>query len=611
MTDDSPPPLRAIHLEPKHKPLDSPGTGAGAVVQQGPDLNESTTATGPSGGQPIPGDDVADVLDTTELGLEEEKPYKSVVKREFGRFELLIEMGRGGMAALYLARLRGPEQFEKFLAIKRIHEHLSDQREFVDMFLDEARIAALIHHPNVATIFEFGALDESYFIAMEYVHGQNLTDILKAAQRLPDKFHWPMGVRIVSDVAKGLHAAHELHGSDGESLGVVHRDVSPQNIIVSYDGHVKVVDFGIAYAAEKVAHTAAGMLKGKAAYMSPEQTQAEDLDRRSDIFALGTVLFEAVTHRRLFKEKNEAATIMRVREAEVPSARSLNPAIPSELDKIIRRALALKPEDRYKTAEDLADHLDELLAIEGQLVSRQKVETLMDDLFFDRRKIKDEQIRNAAKATATEPMMGVAMAGTSSISLLSNRIVVAAGLSGRSKTVMIAAAALVVLGVSGVILWGALGKSKEAPSTPKSSASGMDTTGMRSAGVPAHDTGPADMRPTRSAFVKIKFTVTPQGAPVTIRLANKTYRGSLTEVTLARSTRAVKAVIRAKGYQSETVFVVPSESSEIPVVLKPAPRIAPMVQPRIRPMVRPMVRPRWRPMRRPMRRPKLRDPDGW
>jgi len=606
MSNNSPPPLRAIHQDQRVKPR----TGENAKVGQEPDGGPNTGPTRAPGSDP--GDDPEEVLDPASLGLEEEKPYKSVVKREFGRFELLIEMGRGGMAALYLARLRGPEQFEKFLAIKRIHEHLSDQKDFVDMFLDEARIAALIHHPNVATIFEFGQLEESYFIAMEYVHGQNLTDILKASQRLPDKFQWPFGVRFVSDAAKGLHAAHELLSSDGTPLGVVHRDVSPQNILVSYDGHLKVVDFGIAYAAEKVAHTAAGMLKGKAAYMSPEQTHAEDLDRRSDIFSLGTVLYESVTHRRLFKEKNEAATLLRVREAVVIPPRTYCPEIPVELEKIILRSLSLDPKDRYDTAEEMADVLDELLAIEGQLVSRQRVATLMEELFFDRRKIKDEQIRIASKAQAVAPLQGLAMAGTSSMSMISSRMMTVAGLDTRTKRVLAAVAGLMVLAVVVLFVWAPFGRADKKSSSSKSAAAAKSTQGSMADGMGAPMRATADMHPPRSAKVTIRFTVLPKKAPTIIRIANKTYRGSLAEVVLARSKHTTKAVIQAEGYQTETMYLVPSEDSEIPVTLKKSePRIAPTVRPMVRPMRyirRPRWRPRWRPMRRPMRRPMLKDP---
>jgi len=241
-----------------------------------------------------------------------------VLRKAFGRYELLMQMGTGGMATLYLARIRGPKNFEKLLAIKKIHEHLLGNAEFISMFRDEARIAALIHHPNVVSTYDLGEIDGAYFIAMEYVHGQTLRDVVKAALRRKDPLDWANAVRIVSDVAKGLHAAHELRSHEGEPLGVVHRDVSPQNVLVSYDGHVKLADFGVAYAAEKMTDTGAGMLKGKVSYMSPEQASGNVIDRRSDIFSLGTVLFEAVTQQRLFKEDTEAATLQTVRVADVP-----------------------------------------------------------------------------------------------------------------------------------------------------------------------------------------------------------------------------------------------------------------------------------------------------
>jgi len=214
--------------------------------------------------------------------------------QRLGRFELLMEISHGGMATLYLARMSGPQSFEKLVAVKRIHDHLAKERQFVEMFFDEARIAARIEHPNVASIFDLGEMDGIFYLAMEYVHGENLKDVIRESIRQHIAIPWTIIVTIVAEAARGLHAAHELKNSEGRLLGVVHRDVSPQNIVVSYDGHVKVIDFGVAYAAERVTHTEEGSVKGKLAYMSPEQVAGEPVDRRSDIFSLGIVLHEAL-----------------------------------------------------------------------------------------------------------------------------------------------------------------------------------------------------------------------------------------------------------------------------------------------------------------------------
>lgn len=333
--------------------------------------------------------------------------------RSFGRFQLVLEMARGGMATIYLARLQGPQQFEKLVVVKRIHEHQAQDARFVQMFLDEARIAARIEHPNVATVFDLGEQDGAYFLAMEYVHGHNVAEVVRSAVRHEDLLHWSLVVRMVADAAAGLHAAHEARGVDGRCLGIVHRDVSPQNILISYDGHVKVVDFGIAYAAERLTHTASGTVKGKAAYMSPEQVCMEPMDRRSDVFSLGIVLYEAACRRRLFKERLEAATILRVRDAQVPPPRSMNPEIPVALERVMLKALARHPQDRFQTAGAMEEALDQVLHDTGHPVSHRHLAALMETLFHDVRKLRDGQIRDALEVRDERgPMRAMGVGGS-------------------------------------------------------------------------------------------------------------------------------------------------------------------------------------------------------
>jgi len=352
----------------------------------------------------------ADLLAPIDEGAAKKKRSKDdsspealpVQGRRFGRFELLLEMGSGGMATLYLARIRGPQNFEKLIAIKKIHDHLSREEEFVDMFLDEARISAMIHHPNVVQIFDLGSIDGAYFIAMEYIHGQDFAQLLRAVIRTRNEtYSWPYAARIVADAAAGLHAAHELVDAEGKPLGLVHRDVSPQNLLVTYDGYAKVVDFGIAYAAEKISHTGVGTLKGKASYMSPEQSRGKPVDRRSDVFALGILLFESTCLKRLFREDSEAATLLRVGEADVPRPRSIRPSLPVELEQIILKALAKDPDDRFATAADLQQALERLLVSRGTVVGPTQVAQLMDELFHDRKRIRDSQIRDVTARPTT------------------------------------------------------------------------------------------------------------------------------------------------------------------------------------------------------------------
>ena len=227
------------------------------------------------------------------------------------------------MATVYLARLSGVGGFQRFVAIKRLHPHLAREPEFIEMFLDEARLAARIHHPNVVPILEVGASEEGYYLVMEYVEGDTLARLLaRSAQtgRAPAR---PVGLRVIIDMLAGLHAAHELKDDDGKPLGIVHRDVSPQNVLVGVDGSSRLTDFGVARATSKLSTTRTGQLKGKLAYMAPEQARgAKDIDRRADVFAAGVVLWEVLACRRLFKGDGEADTLNKVLNEPIPPVRS-------------------------------------------------------------------------------------------------------------------------------------------------------------------------------------------------------------------------------------------------------------------------------------------------
>jgi len=291
---------------------------------------------------------------------------------QLGRYRLCHELAVGGMAAVYLARAEGAAGFEKFVAIKVIHGHLARERQFVEMFLDEARLASRIGHPNVCTVFDFGLADGVYYLAMEYLLGEpllRLLEVLHARKNPADLRRLPFyAARIIADACEGLHAAHELKGPDGAPLGVVHRDVSPQNLFVTYDGSVKVVDFGVAKAAERISQTDVGTVKGKVGYVSPEQVRGAPVDRRADIWSLGVCLWESVTISRLFRKETDVATVMAVVEAPIPSPRQLVPSLPVEFEAIVMRALARDPERRYQTARDLGRDLRKFIAQYGEVV---------------------------------------------------------------------------------------------------------------------------------------------------------------------------------------------------------------------------------------------------
>lgn len=324
--------------------------------------------------------------------------------QRFGRYELLEQMGRGGMATILLARLVGPSDFQKHLVIKRIHDHLTTDDETINRFMDEARLAARIHHPNVVQLFEFDEFNGTYYIAMEYVHGENLADLYNHVRRDNScGYHWGHAARVIAEAAAGLHAAHELVGGTGESLEIVHRDVSPQNIMVSFDGHVKVADFGIAHAVGRHHNTVDGTVMGKVAYMSPEQCRGEHLDRRTDVFALGIVLYEMVCLRRAFRVQSDQETMRKVLQCDFTAPRQVRPDLPVGLEKILQKALAARREDRYQTAAELQYAIEGLLAAERAMITASSLSALMAVVFQKEKLEKDRRIQKIYSQTFMEP----------------------------------------------------------------------------------------------------------------------------------------------------------------------------------------------------------------
>jgi serine/threonine-protein kinase len=284
------------------------------------------------------------------------------------------------MAELYLAQVRGIEGFEKLVAIKLVLPHVADEPQFVEMFLDEARLAARLDHPNIVQVLDLGMADGEHYMAMEYVHGRDVRQLLSAAT---DRGGLPLGcaLTIVAEACAGLHHAHELCDEHGRSLGVVHRDVSPSNFIVRYDGGVKVVDFGIAKAANRSSVTRTGALKGKAGYMSPEQCRGFHIDRRSDIFGLGILLFETTTCLRLFYGDNDFAVMNRIIDCDYEPPRALLPDYPAKLEAIVTRALAKDPADRYPTARALRLAIEDFAQAHGLRLSTADLATRMHEVF--------------------------------------------------------------------------------------------------------------------------------------------------------------------------------------------------------------------------------------
>jgi eukaryotic-like serine/threonine-protein kinase len=272
-----------------------------------------------------------------------------VPAQQFGPYELIQRISVGGMAEVFQAMHRDTS---RVVALKRILPNVAEDEEFIALFFDEARIASHLEHDNIAKILDFGQVDSSHYIALEYVDGVPLRTVLDRAASRNEPVPIEVAVGVIAEVARGLAYAHDRVDSRGRPLGIVHRDVSPQNVLVSYGGHVKLIDFGIAKAAGKMTRTQAGSIKGKMGYMAPEQVVGKGIDRRSDIFALGICLWEALTLRRLFQAQNELLVIQQIRNSEIAPPSSVNPLIPPELDRIDLKALAKDPKERYADAQE-------------------------------------------------------------------------------------------------------------------------------------------------------------------------------------------------------------------------------------------------------------------
>ncbi len=293
-----------------------------------------------------------------------------------GRYELLLPIAMGGMAKVWAARQRGQRGFSKLVAIKTILPNLSEDPAFESMFLDEARIASNVHHPNVCDIYELGEEGKVLYLAMEWVNGDSLVRVLRASGSVSERIDPRIAARIIADACAGVHAAHELVDDIGRPLGVVHRDMSPHNILLSADGNVKVTDFGVAKAIGQLHdQTSTGVLKGKVNYMAPEQITGTHIDRRSDVFALGCVLYEATTGHLPFRVRGELdhQVMQRIMNGQCTPPSQVTPGYPRELDAIVMRSIANQPIQRFASAERMRMALEEWLQMSGPIVTQSHV----------------------------------------------------------------------------------------------------------------------------------------------------------------------------------------------------------------------------------------------
>lgn len=333
----------------------------------------------------------------------------------FGHFILLEKLAAGGMAEVFLAKKVGASGVQKFMAIKRILPQFSEAEEYIQMFKEEAKIAVNLNHSNVVSIHEFGVENHQFYLVMEYVEGRNLRQVLNKMKKLNQTFTISQIVFIVKQVAAGLDHAHRcLDGSTGRPLNIIHRDMSPQNIMISFEGENKIVDFGIAKASNQIETTKAGTLKGKFGYMSPEQAEGLPVDHRTDIFSLGIILWELIANDRLFLANNELNTLRKIREGVIPNLKKLNPTVPPELEKIVAKALSRDRNNRYQSSSDFNKDLTRFLNRHDPDFSQQDfsifIRTLFSQEILDsRRRLveyaqylpEEKVVATATKATTT------------------------------------------------------------------------------------------------------------------------------------------------------------------------------------------------------------------
>ena len=328
----------------------------------------------------------------------------------FGKYFLLERVNVGGMAEVFKAKATGVEGFERLVAVKRILPSIAEDEEFITMFVDEAKIAVQLTHANIGQIFDLGRVDGSFFIALEYVHGKDLRAMFNRTRQRGEVLPIPLSCYVIMKLCEGLDYAHNKHDSSGRFLNLVHRDVSPQNILVSYEGEVKIIDFGIAKAAGKAGRTQAGILKGKFGYMSPEQVQGLEIDRRSDVFGVGICLYELLTGERLFVAESDFATLEKVRAVDIMPPSTYNRRIPEELEQIVMRALARDREVRYQSALQLHDDLQAFMHTSGNLFSRKDLGSYMHRMFaseIEKESARDQELERAQEqgeeAAISEP----------------------------------------------------------------------------------------------------------------------------------------------------------------------------------------------------------------
>lgn len=421
---------------------------------------------------------------------EDSVPPEPTEPERIGRYELCFELASGGMATVYLARVDGASGFEKLVALKRIHRHLAKEKKYVEMFLDEAKIAARITHPNVCSVFDFGHDNGEYYIAMEYLVGEPLSRLCGKVAENRELRRDPLlplrMARIIADASEGLHAAHELKDANGDLLHVVHRDVSPRNLFITYGGSVQVVDFGIASARQRLHHTATGQIKGTFAYMAPEQLTGRPIDRRSDTWSLGVSLWEMLTLKRLFRRDTTANSVHAVLYDDLVPPSSRRPQVPKELDEIVMKALERDPAKRWQSARAMGRAIRQFLGTRQEIVDPAELSDWMA-VIFPQGEARKSQLMEIARM-AHEPVPSMPNVSENDTTLTETDVQAAKPSEAReqrgpSKRALVWAAILATLALVGAVALAPLGNERnpepwtiEAPAASDERASSIGDT---------------------------------------------------------------------------------------------------------------------------------------
>lgn len=512
-----------------------------------------------------------------------------------GRYELVHRLGHGGMAAVYLGRATGRAGFEKLVAVKVIHPHLAAEPEFVEMFLDEARIAARLHHPHVVEIHDLGEDDGVFFMVMEYVEGETLASVLRQLRKQEDRLPLRAVLQVVADACEGLSAAHELTHPDGRPMHLVHRDVSPHNLLVGMGGRVKVVDFGIAKATGRRSSTRTGQLRGKLAYMSPEQAGGEAIDHRTDLFALGAVLWELLTNERLFMGETESETIARVNACDVPDIGTRRDDLPPGVVDLVVRALARDPNDRFETAQDMLRETRVLLrSLEGEAEPREELAAVMERLFSARISYIRAAVRRASASgsrgsmAANEPLSPFdatkAGSGPAPSSRPSTGSLPAVAMSTGTQTLTTSLASAparhwslwLLLPLVGALVGAAVVSQRLEPS--EGADASEQATREPEPRPSLASSADAQPRPA-SSTVKWQFDTDPPGATITID-GEALAKTSPVTVDVDRGDDPLEVVISMSGYRRLTLHPVPAAPNYFHRELVPEPQ--PQPEPKVK-----------------------------